>query len=143
MRPLAATSAYNWHSISISPPWGSEPAATAFLTWRLKHAGRARPASLGANVIQKSRAMSSVVSSIQLASSCAAPTRTRVPIAPPDRLVSRPRTIGAVILCDVLSTLAAGAASLLLPASSPQPNLGVTIVEIVGVAGVFFVLLAL
>jgi Undecaprenyl-phosphate glucose phosphotransferase len=98
---------------------------------------------LGANVIQKSRAMSSVVSSIQLASSSAAPTRTRVPIAPPDRLVSRPRTIGVVILCDVLSTLAAGAASLLLPASSPQPNLGVTIVEIVGVAGVFFVLLAL
>jgi len=87
--------------------------------------------------------MSSVVSSIQLASSCAAPTRTRVPIAPPNRLVSRTRTIGAVILCDVLSTLAAGAVSLLLPASRLQPNLGVTIVELAGVAGVFFALLAI
>jgi Undecaprenyl-phosphate glucose phosphotransferase len=86
--------------------------------------------------------MSSVVSSIQLTSSCTAPTRTRVPIAPPDRLVSRPRTVGAVILCDVVSVLAAGAASLILPASHPEPNLVVMIVELVGVAGVFFALLA-
>ena len=86
--------------------------------------------------------MSSIVSSIQLASPCAAHTRTRVPIVPPDQLISRPRTIGAVILCDVLSTLAAGAASLLLPASHTHPNFGVTIVELAGVAGVFFALLA-
>jgi len=86
--------------------------------------------------------MSSVVSSIQLTSSCTAPTRMRVPIAPPDQLVSRPRTVGAVILCDIASVLAAGAASLVLPASQPEPNLVVTIVELIGVAGVFFAFLA-
>ncbi|MGA9599789.1 MAG: undecaprenyl-phosphate glucose phosphotransferase [Methylocystis sp.] len=87
--------------------------------------------------------MSSVGSSIQLASPCAVHARTRVPIAPPDQLISRPRTIGAVILCDVLSTLAAGTASLLLPASHTHPNFGMTIVELIGVAGVFFALLAI
>ena len=86
--------------------------------------------------------MSSVVSSIEFTSSCSASTRRRAPIAPPERLVSRPRLVGAVILCDVVSALAAGAASLLLPASHPQPSLLAPIVEIVGVAGVFSGLLA-
>ena len=48
-----------------------------------------------------------------------------------------------MILCDVLSTLAAGTASLLLPASHTHPNFGMTIVELIGVAGVFFALLAI
>ncbi len=87
--------------------------------------------------------MSSVVSLIQLASPCTVHAQTRVPIAPPDQLISRPRTIGAVILCDVLSTLVAGTASLLLPASHTHPNFGMTIVELIGVAGVFFALLAI
>lgn len=50
-----------------------------------------------------------------------------------------------MILCDVVSVVATGAGSLFLPASPPQPDLVAPIVEIaeiVGVAGVFFALLA-
>ena len=94
-------------------------------------------------VLWQSCVMSSVVSSIPIESSYASPACRRAPISPPNRLISRPRTIGAVILCDVIAVTAAGAGSLFLPASHAQTDLIAPIAEIVWVAGVFFALLAL
>jgi Undecaprenyl-phosphate glucose phosphotransferase len=97
-------------------------------------------------VIWQSCVMSSVVSSVSIESSYASPARRRAPISPPDQLISRPRAIGAAILCDVFAVMATGAGSLFFPASHVQPDLiapMVEIAEIVGVAGAFLALLAL
>jgi Undecaprenyl-phosphate glucose phosphotransferase len=103
-------------------------------------ASAAQPRAL--NVITQSHVMSSVVSSIELAPSRVEPQWRRVPIVSPDQLISRTRTVGAVILCDLVSALAAGAVCLLLLASPAHPNLGVTLAELVAVTVVFIAVLA-
>ena len=80
------------------------------------------PPLRASNVLWQSCVISSVLSSISIESAYASPARWRAPISPPDRLISRPRAIGAAILCDVAAVMAAGAGSLFLPAPHAQSD---------------------